>query len=180
MIKPFIRGFEKLASRSRILSGMYMLPYRRLVRREGMLAQLTNDDTVLVVGGGSIPFTPILLTRFFGVDVHTIDIDPHAIKRARRILDRMGLASKVKVSLHDGTKPFGEPYDVALLTLQAEPKPQILKQLRSDMKRTRILARVADPRYQRFYEAFPDDIKVSREVEHRFLAIGKTIYMETE
>ncbi|NMH69391.1 SAM-dependent methyltransferase [Bacillus sp. RO3] len=52
--------------------------------------QVTQKSTVLLVGSGSFPMTPLLIAGRTGAKVIGIDIDPEAITLGRQVVDRLG------------------------------------------------------------------------------------------
>ena len=54
------------------------------VEREGLAAGIGKNSKVLLMGGGSLPFTAIALHKFFGVTCTCIDIDPEAIDLSKK------------------------------------------------------------------------------------------------
>ena len=53
--------FEKIAYSFRILSSNYLMLYDELIEKEIIMAKITKNSNVLVIGCGSLPVTSILI-----------------------------------------------------------------------------------------------------------------------
>jgi len=153
LISGTVAFFEKVASKSTILSELYSRPYRDVVRREIELARLTKRDRVLNVGCGSIPFTAIHVARMSGADVVAIDRDREAVKLARQCIRRMNLQDKIKIYLADAVEKIPEDFDAAVVALQAEPKEAIMTNLCSCASRkARLVFRLPTENFHNQYD----------------------------
>ncbi|MGG4146653.1 methyltransferase domain-containing protein [Paenibacillus algorifonticola] len=69
--------------------------------------QVTADSTVLLVGSGSFPMTPLFIAKRTGAQVIGIDIDEEAIELGRKVIHKLG--SELNIRLE---KAFVEQLDV--------------------------------------------------------------------
>ncbi len=178
MIKRIIARLEKMCSRSRLFSRIYASFYKRIVKREIVVANITEKDIVLHIGCGAIPYTSLHIARFTGAKVIAIDSDVKAVRSAQRVVRRRKLTSQIQVFHWDGVSPFKREFTLAFLSLQAEPKTDIIKALRQRMDPLRVVARLAAKRFERFYDTLPEDIEIKRSVSHPAKAFDRSVYIE--
>lgn len=129
LICPVVRAGEKAFMSIPFLSRLYMAPYRKVVQREIELAGLKAGERVLQVGAGSIPFSAIYLAQLGGVSVCAIDIDQQAIARARKKVQELNLAHRVRVELGNGKDFPLTGFTAAFIALQAAPKEEIISHI---------------------------------------------------
>ncbi len=135
---------EYLACRFSLFYYLSMLYYRGMVRREVRLANITSKDRVLVVGGGPCPHTAILIHKLTGATVTAVDNDFVCVKSAIRLINRLGLADRVRILHRNGLSLSTEHYTVVILALQLSPKLEIIRSLERQAKPgDRILIRLA-------------------------------------
>jgi len=142
IIQRFTCAFEKRLQSSRCLFELYMLPYGRVVRREIALAGITEEDVVLNVGCGSLPFTAVLIARLSGARVIAVDRDPAAAEGAEGLLGRMGMDGLVQALHCDGLDELPFHYDKAVLALHVEPKGEVLENILRGRPGVRAVVRV--------------------------------------
>lgn len=59
--------------------------------------QVTSKSKVLLVGSGSFPMTPLLIAKRTGAEVVGIDIDDEAIKLGRKVVEKLGDYSNIRL-----------------------------------------------------------------------------------
>lgn len=129
IIQPVIAYWEKLSSRIPFLANMYSYYYRQVVQNEIELAEISENDVVLNVGCGAIPFTAIHVAKKTKAKVYAIDKDREAVERARVCFEQRGLSGCAQVIECDGAKCIPVNFTVAIVALQAEPKTVLLENL---------------------------------------------------
>ena len=67
--------FEKICIKFEMISKYYIDLYQELIDKEIKMASISNVDTVLVVGCGSLPTTSVLVFNKTNAKVTGIDID---------------------------------------------------------------------------------------------------------
>lgn len=131
-----VARLEKSCSVAPWLFDLYTRLYRSVVDREVELADIDEDDRVLNVGCGAMPFTAALIAKRSGATVYALDHDQSVVREARRNLARAGVADDVEVVVGDGREVVGdgarlpESCSVAIVALQAEPKDEIVERYR--------------------------------------------------
>ncbi len=177
MLKRIMATLEKIASHSRLLSALYTLPYRKIIKRETDLLMLEEGDRLLFIGAGSVPFTPLLIAKEKNVTIIAVDTDAAAVKRARKVVGKHNLDDRIEILHRDGRDLEGLAFTHALIALQAEPKGGLISAIRAHNEKARIAARTANPRFSRFYEALPD-VSINGYKSHRFKAFEATVHLE--
>ncbi|POR05606.1 hypothetical protein AU468_00055 [Alkalispirochaeta sphaeroplastigenens] len=147
IIKPLVATLEKLCASSRTLFWCYAAPYRGVVAREIALARIGEGDRVLAIGCGSLPFTAVLVATLARAQVVAVDIDPVSAGKARTLIARLGLSSRIQVLAGDAASLPMPRAEVALVALQAAPKKEILDNLAGSLPRGsgRVLLRLPRP-----------------------------------
>ncbi|MGM0852785.1 MAG: class I SAM-dependent methyltransferase [Bacillota bacterium] len=92
--------------------------------------QVTRESTVLLVGSGSFPMTPLLIAKRTGAKVIGIDIDEEAVTLGRQVVDRLGkdLNIELKLSLVEQLTDLKEVTHI-IFSSTVEAKYDILDQL---------------------------------------------------
>lgn len=80
--RKLLRGEEEIAD--------YFQNIESSIEEEFGQFQVTRESTVLLVGSGSFPMTPLLIAGRTGAKVIGIDIDEEAITLGRQVVDRLG------------------------------------------------------------------------------------------
>jgi 2-polyprenyl-3-methyl-5-hydroxy-6-metoxy-1,4-benzoquinol methylase len=128
--------FEKIGCKFDIVSEIYLKLYREIVAKEIILAQITKDDRVLVIGSGSLPATPILLARDTGATVVSIDKDLQAVKEATQYLKSKKLDQMLKVECANGfTYPL-ERFTVIVVLYGVKQPAEMMRYLASRTNQT--------------------------------------------
>lgn len=104
--------------------------YEKLVSDEVKLAHLSEDDKLVFVGGGPLPLTLILLNRMFGIKGTSIEVIPEIAAISRKVLDKLGLSSKINVICGDETELSKLSYDAVMVAAFAEPKNRVFQNVR--------------------------------------------------
>jgi protein-L-isoaspartate O-methyltransferase len=131
---------ETAARRSRGIFGVCRRYYEGVVEKEAMLADITEHDRVLCIGGGPCPLTAIMLHQHTGAAVTVVDNCPHCVAKAKSMVRRMGVDLQVKQV--DGRMISPADYTVIHIAKQVSPLRQVLSHILSNITDgTRILVR---------------------------------------
>lgn len=126
MLLFFVKGIEHLASRSAFLGRVYGgLFYRKMVTREAEMARLGPGMKVLHIGSGPLPLTALYLARG-GCSVEAIDNDRAAVRAGARLVEKAGLAGKVRVQEVDGMQVGCGSYDAVWVSLHVFPRQRVI------------------------------------------------------
>ena len=144
--------------------------YSKVVKKEIYLGGLTNNDVILNIGCGSIPFTAIHLSSITGAKVIAVDRDEEAIEKASHTLEKHNLAENIEFITADASEFVPTSFTASIVALQAEPKEKILNNLLTHGDNgTRIIFRqprdVFKTQYDYIGEAYPPTAVVSQSMK---------------
>ncbi len=176
MIRKFIQMLEKLASRSSFAIRKYCEPYETIVDKEIDLGSVKDEDVVLNVGCGSIPFTAIWLARKTNCDVIAIDTDKTAVRNAKRVIRKLGLQENVTIMHRSGTDTSDLAFDKALCALQVQPLGKTLDALNE--KASVLIVRRPFDSYATHYDVLPVNYRIKRSVPQKMKAFGSSDLVE--
>ena len=118
--------------------------YQDIIQKEAILANITNKDHILCIGGGICPFSAILFHQVSGAKVTVIDNNMTCIPKAQRIINRLGIDDYVHVLYQDGGSLAIDlsKYSVVHLALQVAPMDYVFSQIEKQVTvGTKILIR---------------------------------------
>lgn len=152
MIKTFTKLLEKSCVNSKTLVGLCNVYYKRLVREEVDISEIKKEDRVLCIGGGSVPCTALEIHRQTGARVDIIDIDGSAVLNSRKLIERLGLEGKIRVSKDFGQTVNMREYNVVHIALQVTCKDEVLDNIfKNSGENTRVLMRMPKKSLKCFY-----------------------------
>ena len=96
-VTAITQKIENLAPRSRILFRLASCYYRGVISREADLAAIDSSDRVLFIGGGSCPFSAILLHQKTGAHITAIDHNAPCSEKAVSVIRQLGLEGKISI-----------------------------------------------------------------------------------
>ena len=142
LVCSLTRNFEKLICKSQLLSLLCENYYNKVVDREINFCGICSNDSVLCIGGGSVPCTAIEIAKKTGASVFVIDCDQAAVSNARKVIDRLNLQGKVNVELGNGEFFNLDRFSVVHVAKQVYPKDSVLKNIWNSAKNgTKIIVR---------------------------------------
>jgi len=134
---------EKVGSKFQVVSALYLDLYRDIVSKELTLLQLTKNEKVLVIGGGSLPATPMLIAMSTGARIDLIDKDPEAVATAEQFIRTYHLEDILKVVNANGLQYPLASYDVIIILYGVKKPEKVLEYIASQVsEKTRIILRV--------------------------------------
>ena len=137
------RALAYLASRNRLFYQISALYYKSIVANEIKLADITEEDHVLCIGGGPCPFTGILFHHLAKARVTVVDNDYGSVLCSRQLVQALGLDRSVKVVFADGNSIEADGYSVVHFALQVCPLEEVFRELERRCRRgTRMLVRL--------------------------------------
>ncbi len=158
-IPPAIAVWEKISSSSKVLTWLYSRPYRRVIENEINLAKFNQDDVILNIGCGAVPFTALYLATLTGAKVHAMDIDHKAASLADNCVKKAGLSHRITVLQGDGSIQFKGSFTASIVALQATPKKLILKALqKAAQPGARFIFRLPSFPYRDHYDGLAADL----------------------
>ncbi len=179
LIKPLFASWEKKAFKSTILSRLYSLPYRHVIKNEIELAGITGQDLVLNIGCGAVPYTAIYLHYFTGAKVWAVDRDREAVEKAHFYLKRLNLLREIKLLHRDAAESIPADFTTALVAVQAEPKASIMDNLLAcGGIGKRFVFREAKKYAQSQYDLLPRQRDPVERVKHELLAFNSVLFVQ--
>jgi len=115
---------------AKIESFHYYDRYAVLVRNEAQLAHLSARNRMVLIGGGSVPLTPMLLNKYFGVKGICIEKKPDIANLCALVLDKLDLGSEIEIVCGNETALSHLQYDAVMVAAVAEPKKRVFRNLR--------------------------------------------------
>ena len=126
--------FEKVTVKFDLISSSYLNMYQELVDKEIKMAGISSKDQVLVVGGGSLPITAVLIAMKKKSHVVVIDKDKKAVKDAVNYIIAHQLEDKVEIVCADANEYPSNNFDVIFLTYGLKKKEDIFNSLAKNFK----------------------------------------------
>ncbi len=126
--------------------------FKNLIKKELDILGSINFESILFIGSGPFPITAILLHQFADKRIDCLECNQDSAKISVSILQKLGLADKIKVHVGDGCTFDVSKFDVVLNALLAKPKHGILKNIRSSNKKAVVLCRTSFGLRQLVYE----------------------------
>jgi len=138
--------FEKIAVNFECLYQNYLYLYEEIVEKEIKSSNISKNDSVLIIGCGSIPSTSILVSKLSNPkEIISIDFDKNAIKNSINLMHRKSFDKSLKFENADGLNYSVEKFDVIFILYGIKKQRQILEILSSKIKDTsRILFRTTN------------------------------------
>ena len=137
-LKKFIDlGFivvEKILVKFRKLYPLYFDFYDEMTENEINLANISEDDIILHIGGGPIPVTSILLAKKSGVRVTSIDNSLRSVKQAISCVLEAGVADKVQIQYAEANSFPVDKFDVIIVSQGTRSYKELLMYISQSMK----------------------------------------------
>ncbi|MEJ6952481.1 SAM-dependent methyltransferase [Natronospora cellulosivora (SeqCode)] len=176
VIKPLIASWEKKCSSIPLLFYLYSRPYKSILKKEIALADISENDYILNVGCGAMPFTAIYLAKLTGARILAIDKDEKVIEKAKETIANMGYSDKIEVLNANGIDINEKEFTVALVALQAEPKTEILENLLAASKDgTRMVFRIARDFFASQYDFIAEKYQAEAIAKQRMITFDKSV-----
>ncbi|MCL2616695.1 MAG: hypothetical protein FWD96_03505 [Defluviitaleaceae bacterium] len=159
--------------------------YRDIIYKEAVLANITNKDRILCIGGGICPVSAVMFHQLTGARVTVVDNNEICIPKAQQAIDRLGVGTHVNVLFQDGGSadiPF-EDYSVVHLALQVSPMGQVFTAVEHQVNPgTKLLVRRPKKPLDNLYSRLTDSLlECCPYTTHNSRNIGSTLlYIKQE
>jgi len=142
MIPFFTKVIESAATKVPGSLKLFNPYYETIVSDEISIANIGADDHVLIIGGGPVPTTAMLIHEKTNAKVTVIDHDKNVVPKALKCIHKQCSNREIRV-MHGCVKDFDlSIYSVIHVAKQVSPKACVLKHiLKHAKKNTRILVR---------------------------------------
>jgi hypothetical protein len=98
----FFMLFEKVGCKFEVISEIYLKLYQEIVIKEIIMAQISDQDRVLVIGSGSLPATPVIIAQNTHAQTISIDKDCTAVKEAMHYVTAHHLEQTLSIQYANG------------------------------------------------------------------------------
>ena len=107
--------------------------YESVIEREMALANITENDHILCIGGGVCPFSAILFHQKTGAQVTVIDNNKDCIPKSKQVIERLGIDDHVHVRFQDGASAEVDlsAYSIIHTALQVDPIDHVFSHIKS-------------------------------------------------
>jgi len=126
--------YEHIGCKFEILSSNYLKLYDELVDKEITSANISSKDKILVIGGGSIPATPVLIAKKTKAKVTAIDKDPLAIKNASSFIKNHNLDKNIDLKHAEGLLFPIENFNIIFVLYGIKKNRELLTSLSKNIK----------------------------------------------
>ena len=185
-ITGLTQKIEHWAVETRLVYWITARYYQDVIQREIKLANITECDHVLFIGGGVCPCSAILLHQITGAKVTTIDNNVACIKDAKQVIERLGLGDYVQIVCQDGGSAnlSLSEYSVVHFALQVFPMEHVFNQVKQRVSPgTKLLIRRPKRRLNKMYGQLPSALlNCCQHINHKKVRnIGSTqLYIKQE
>lgn len=145
----------------------YYQNYEAIAEKEYRLLErcVENLDRkrLLFAGAGAMPLTAILMNIEYGLDITLLDLDPYAVAKACRLIEKINL--EMEVLEKDFFEYDLEQYDIVFVAGLIHDKYKVFEKLENEFIDFYLL-RGADGIYQTFYEDIPAQLKMGKNYKY--------------
>ena len=131
--------YEHIGCKFEILSNNYITLYDELVEKEITSTDISSEDKVLVIGGGSIPATPVLIAKKTKAKVTAIDKDPLAIKNASSFIKNHNLEKNIDLKHAEGIIYPVENFNVIFVLYGIKKNKELLNYISKNTKKNSLI-----------------------------------------
>jgi len=179
-IKNIVEKFEKKLYGSLSFFKLYAYPYKGVVRREVNLAKVCEDDTVLNIGCGALPFTAVYITKITGARVTAIDKDKKALGAAQKITKSLNLEDKITLWYGNAADQVPDNgYSKAFVALQVEPKKEVLNNVLKNSNPD-VVVREPRERFKEIYDCLPQNFNVKGFTRHNLPTFDRSMLISKD
>lgn len=158
--------FEKFAIKFNIISLNYLDLYAELVQKEIKMAKITSNDSILVIGCGTLPSTSLLIYEKTNAKVVAIDKDKNAIRGAKSFLSNIKINDKIILKNADGLNYPLNDFDIIFILYGVKKLEKIIDYLyKKANENAKIIIRANDQIDEKIFNKF----KIINKVESKYL-----------
>jgi protein-L-isoaspartate O-methyltransferase len=137
--------FEKVGYSFKFVIRDYIASYEAIVLKEIQLGSVSSKDTVLVIGGGSIPATALILADTAKAQCVVLDTDAKAVQHAITCVTNLDFQDKISIEVGDGAKYKVDGFDVIFVLYGVKNHTSVLQHLAKNItSQVRVIFRVID------------------------------------
>ena len=158
--------FEKFAIKFNIISLNYLDLYSDLVMKEIKMAKIKSNDSVLVIGCGTLPSSSLILYNETKAKIVALDKDKNAIKGAKKFLSNIQMADKIILKHANGLNYPLNDFNVIIILYGVKNLEKIIDFLdKKANKNSKIIIRTNNQINIKLFDKF----KIINKVESKYL-----------
>lgn len=153
MVTRLTQAFEHTTSQNKIVFNLGLLYYTKLVEQEIALAEISEKDCVLCIGGGPCPYTALLINKITGASVTAIDCCNNCAHCAKRLV-KEHFDNRINIICAEGSSVDYTDYSVIHIAMQIRQREDLAKAISRNAKNgTRIITRSPKDRLDFLYSS---------------------------
>lgn len=134
--------FEKIAFKFPIISSIYLDMYEEIVEKELSMINPSKEDSILVIGSGTLPATPIIIARKTNAKITAIDIDENAVKEARKYIKNLNLEENINLVQGNGVNFSLIDFDIIFVLYGMRQQKEMIDNISKNIKQsTKVILR---------------------------------------
>ena len=134
--------FEKIAFKFPKISSIYLDMYEEIVEKELSMINPSKEDSILVIGSGTLPATPIIIVRKTNAKITAIDIDENAVKDARKYIKNLNLEENINVVNGNGVNFSLIDFDIIFVLYGMRQQKEMIDNLSKNITQsTKVILR---------------------------------------
>ncbi len=126
MISAITKIIERIAVSNIFFRYLCLMYYGNVVEKEVDIADISNKDNILCIGGGPFPFTAIEIVKQTGARVTVVDKDKDAIFCAKGVVNALGMDGSIDIRMNEGETVNVKGYSHIHIAFQVHPKELVL------------------------------------------------------
>ena len=127
--------FEKVAINFEFLLNGYINMYEEMVEKELHNISINSEDSVLVIGCGSIPATTFLISKISNAKrIVSIDLDLRAVKNSLNLIKKTNLYNNIEFEKADGLNYPIKDFDFIFVLYGIKKQKKLLGYISKNMK----------------------------------------------
>lgn len=171
------KKIEKQALSNIIFRKMMLLYYTPIIKREIKLSNVSNQDNLLFIGGGYMPCSAILFSKFSNAKITIIDNDVDALNHSKILLNKMKL-DDISVIHCDGMNFDVEEFNIVHVAMQVNPLTEVFDHIYNNLKaNSKIIIRVPKDKLKSGYHQNLITIKHTKEIKQFIFSNMKKSYL---
>ena len=158
---------EKSAYVFKPLTESYIDVYSEMVENELGLLETYPISSILVIGSGSIPSTPIIISRKTKAKITCIDIDNEAVKKSKNIIKRFNLTDRIMIENGDGAHHNLKSFDGIFVLYGMKNQMKILDNISTKCANIPIIFRTVQHNDYSLVDNKPFDLSTMFHIENK-------------
>ena len=121
--------FEKIGCKIDIVVKYYLEMYDEIIEKEINMAKISKEQQILIIGSGSIPATPLLISQKTKAKIVALDCDLNAVKNSSNLLKNKYPSQNIEIQLSDGKEYTMKNFDYIFVLYGVKKQKETLKKI---------------------------------------------------